>query len=162
MEFGNISIIFSDTFFNNTRIFMGCEFKADNTSKILITYNTSTDIIELDMNFKSILEGSYSYRGIPNIIKLIENKDDTVVNNKDDLIFPTLFKDENLIIGDHNYISHSVHDIFNKHFNWFNKKLSCFNCSYYVFKPSKIYSFSIIKNLFLIACMNEFMKIIFS
>ena len=45
MEFGNISIIFSDTNFNNIRTFMGCEFKADHTSKILITYNDNSTYI---------------------------------------------------------------------------------------------------------------------
>ena len=150
MEFGNISIIFSDTNFNNIRTFMGCEFKADHTSKILITYNdNSTDITELDMNFKSIFKGSYYTSGTPNIIKLIENKNkdkDNGENVIDGLIFNTLFKDEPLYpIDDSNFIPNSLHNIFNKHFNWFNKKSSYFNCSYYVFKPSKIYTFSILK-----------------
>ena len=135
MEFGSVTIIFADTVYNNSRLFMRMEIKACLNSKILVTYDNDIDIIkDIDMSADYVIEGNYGNEYfIPNYFRF-----KTTVHR------PVYFKDE-AICNEKNYGLQSLNTIFEKHTNWVIHKASVFNSTFYIFKQlEKVYVFSIL------------------
>ena len=135
MEFGVFTFIIPDTIFNSIIKYMDYELNPDKNSQILFTYDNEPDIIkEFDMktNPKMKKKWYYSHNVFPPSFQFQTKKGLTLFWED----VPSFSQERGV------YTLKSLKQIFHKHCNWKNYKMSVYNCVYCIQNEN---AFSILK-----------------